>query len=151
MSILVEGLGFPGGSDCVCLQCGRPGFDSWVGKIPWSRKWQSTPVFLPEKSHGQGGQVGYSPWCHKESDMTEWLSMHTWLRLVLSLLCEWWNWGSDWLSNLPKVTQQQSWDANTSLADCEALSLFSTVWYCFLMQLPLCFHGFLVILYQSWH
>ena len=35
-----------------CLQCGRPGFDPWVGKIPWRRKWQSTPVFLPGKSHG---------------------------------------------------------------------------------------------------
>ena len=31
----------------------RPGFDSWVGKIPWRRKWQPTPVFLPGESHGQ--------------------------------------------------------------------------------------------------
>ena len=31
----------------ICLQCRRPGFDPWVGKIPWRRKWQSTPVFLP--------------------------------------------------------------------------------------------------------
>ena len=38
------------GSAC---QCRRPRFDPWVGKIPWSRKWQPTPVFLPEKSHGQ--------------------------------------------------------------------------------------------------
>ena len=37
----------------VCLQCGRPGFNRWVGKIPWRRKWQSTPVLLPGKSHGQ--------------------------------------------------------------------------------------------------
>ena len=29
------------------LQCGRPGFHPWVGKIPWSRAWQPTPVFLP--------------------------------------------------------------------------------------------------------
>ena len=36
----------------VCLQCGRPGFDPWVGKIPWRRKWQPTPVPLPRKSHG---------------------------------------------------------------------------------------------------
>ena len=40
-------------------------------KIPWSRKWQPTPVFLPGKSHGQRCLVGYSPWCHKESDMIE--------------------------------------------------------------------------------
>ena len=31
----------------------RCSFDSWVGKIPWRRKWQSTLVFLPGKSHGQ--------------------------------------------------------------------------------------------------
>ena len=43
----------------------------WVRKIPWSRKWQPTPVFLPGKSHGQRSQVGYSPWSHKELDMTE--------------------------------------------------------------------------------
>ena len=36
----------------VCLQCGKPGFNPWVGKIPWRRKWQPTPVFLPGKSHG---------------------------------------------------------------------------------------------------
>ena len=49
----------------VCLQCGRPGFDPWVRKIPWRRKWQSTPVLLPGKSHGQRSLVGYSPWGHK--------------------------------------------------------------------------------------
>ena len=48
-----------------------PGFDSWVGKIPWRRKWQSTPGLLPGKSHGQRNLVGYSPWGHKESDTTE--------------------------------------------------------------------------------
>ena len=37
----------------------------------WSRKWQPTPVFLPGKLHGQRSQAGYSPWGHKESDMTE--------------------------------------------------------------------------------
>ena len=53
------------------LQCRRPGFDPWVGKIPWRRKWQPTPVLLPGESHGQRSLVGYSPWSHKESDMTE--------------------------------------------------------------------------------
>jgi len=46
-------------------------FDSWLGKIPWKRAWQPTPVFLPEESHGQRSLVGYSPRGHKESDMTE--------------------------------------------------------------------------------
>ena len=38
------------------------GFNLWVGKIPWRRKWQPTPVFLPGKSHGQRSLAGYSPW-----------------------------------------------------------------------------------------
>ena len=38
---------------------------------PWRRKWQSTPVLLPGKSHGQRSVVGYSPWGRKESDTTE--------------------------------------------------------------------------------
>ena len=41
---------------------GDPGFDSWVGKIPWRRKWQPITVFLPGKSHGQRSLAGYSPW-----------------------------------------------------------------------------------------
>ena len=46
-------------------------FNPWVGKIPWRRKWQPTPVFLPGKSHGQRSLVGYSPRSRKESDTTE--------------------------------------------------------------------------------
>ena len=34
----------------MCLQCRRPGFDLWVGKIPWRREWLPTPVFLPRES-----------------------------------------------------------------------------------------------------
>ena len=48
--------------------------DPWVGKIPWTRKWQPTPVFLPGKSHGQRSLVGYSPWGREELDMVERLS-----------------------------------------------------------------------------
>ena len=57
-------LNFPGGSDgkSVCLHCGRPGFNPQVGKIPWRRKWQPTPVPLPGKFHGQRSHVGYSTW-----------------------------------------------------------------------------------------
>ena len=57
--------GFPGGAEVkkksFCLQCGRPGFDPWVRKIPWRRKWQSTLVFLLGESHGWRSFVGYSP------------------------------------------------------------------------------------------
>ena len=65
--------GFLGGSDgkIVCLQCWRPKFDPWVGKIPWGRKRQPTPVLLPGKFHGWRNFIGYSPWSRKESDITE--------------------------------------------------------------------------------
>ena len=49
----------------------RHRFDPWVGKIPWSRKWQHAPVFLPGKSHGQKSLASYSPWGCKESDTIE--------------------------------------------------------------------------------
>ena len=57
----------------------RPGFDPWVGKILWRRKWQPTPVPLPGKSHGWRSVVDYSPWGHKESDTTERLHDFTFL------------------------------------------------------------------------
>ena len=47
------------------------GFDPWVGKIPWRRKWQPTPVLLPGESHGQRRLMGYSPYGCKEVDTTE--------------------------------------------------------------------------------
>ena len=59
----------------------RPGFDPWVSKMPWRRKWQPTSVFLPGESHGQRSLVGYNPWGHKELDTTDrltlWLYTHT--------------------------------------------------------------------------
>ena len=57
-------LGFPGGTvvkkKSAC-QCRRHGFDPWIGKIPWSRKWQPTPVFLPGEFHERGSLVGDGP------------------------------------------------------------------------------------------
>ena len=53
-----------------CLQCRRPGFDPWVGKIPWRRERLPTPIFWLGEFHGL-----YSPWGHKVSDMTERLSL----------------------------------------------------------------------------
>ena len=55
--------GLPGGSvvkNPPAMQ--ETQFNPWVGKIPWRREWQPTPVFLPRKSHGQRSLVGYSPW-----------------------------------------------------------------------------------------
>ena len=58
--------------------CRRHRFDPWVRKTPWRRKWQLTPVFLPGKNPmDRGTGRGYSPWGHKESDMTEQLNTHT--------------------------------------------------------------------------
>ena len=54
----------------IHLQCWRPGFDPWVGKIPWRRERLPTPVFWPGEFHGL-----YSPWGRKESDTTERLSL----------------------------------------------------------------------------
>ena len=57
--------------DGTCLQCSRPGFSPWVGKIPWRRESLPTPVFLPGESHGQRTLEGYwgyySPWQFKGS------------------------------------------------------------------------------------
>ena len=64
------------------LQFRRGRFHPWVGKIPWRRKWQPTLVFLPGESRGQTSLVGYSPWAHRESDMTEWLTL---LTLIIDL------------------------------------------------------------------
>ena len=63
----------------IWLQCRRPGFDIWVGKIPWRREWLPTPVLLPEEVHGQRSLAGYSPWDCKESDTTERLTLSVFL------------------------------------------------------------------------
>ena len=49
--------------------CTAGGAGSIPGKIPWRRKWQPTPVLLPQKSRGQRTLVGYSPRGYQESDM----------------------------------------------------------------------------------
>ena len=61
----------------ICLQHSRAEFDPWVGKIPWRRAWQPTPVLLPGESHRQRSLASYSPWGHKESDMTKLVRTHT--------------------------------------------------------------------------
>ena len=53
------------------LETKKTTFDPWVRMIPWRKKWQPTPVFLPGKSHGQRNLIDYSPKGHKESDMIE--------------------------------------------------------------------------------
>ena len=67
---------FPGGATgeeptCQCRSCKSPGFSLWVGKIPWRRAWQPTPVFLPGESPWTEEPGGLQSWSHKESDMTQ--------------------------------------------------------------------------------
>ena len=70
------------------LQCRKPGFKPWVGKISWRRKWQLIPVFLPGKHHGQRSLADCSPWGSRETDMTEPLSPHTAELSQIIGLCE---------------------------------------------------------------
>ena len=72
-------IGFPGSAVVKnlphpCRRHKRCRFNPWVGKIPWSRKWQPTLVFLPGKSHGQRSLATVHG--VTESDKTEGLSMH---------------------------------------------------------------------------
>ena len=70
----------------ICLQCWRWGFDPWVGKIPWRRKWQIAPVFLPGKSYGQRSLAGYSPWGHSPTRLS---NLHMdWLGTLLKFKWE---------------------------------------------------------------
>ena len=81
---------FPGGSDSKASAYSARDLGSISGsEIPWRRKWQPTPVFLPGKSHGQRSLVDYSPWGHKESDTTEWLHFlfPFWLYIYIYITC----------------------------------------------------------------
>ena len=65
----------------IHLQCGKPGFDPWVGKIPWKRERLPTPVFWSGEFHGL-----YSSWGHKESYTTErLLHRYTYVPFLLNL------------------------------------------------------------------
>ena len=64
-------------STCQCRRHKRHRLQPWVGKIPWRRAWQPTPVFLPLEFHGQRSLAGYNSWGHKEPDRIEWPSMNT--------------------------------------------------------------------------
>ena len=67
----------------ACRRHKRHGFDPWVGKIPWSRKWQPALVFLSGKFQRQRCLTGYSPQGCKEKDVTKHTHTHTQLYLYL--------------------------------------------------------------------
>ena len=85
--------GFPGGTSvkepvCQCRRPKRRGFDPWLGKIPWWRTRQPSPVFFPGESHGQRSLAGYSPWGHKELNTTEVTShAHTHVYSIVNSFC----------------------------------------------------------------
>ena len=69
-------MGFPGGSvskqsTSNARDAGDTGSIPWVGKVPWRRAWQSTPVCLPGESHGRRSLADSCPLSQKELDMTE--------------------------------------------------------------------------------
>ena len=74
----IDLMGFPHGSDGKESACRRPGFDHWVRKVPWRRKWQPTPVFLSENPTDRGAswatvcgvRVGYN-WVTHIFDLIE--------------------------------------------------------------------------------
>ena len=50
---------------CKAGAAGGVGSIPGLGRLPWRREWQPTPVFLPGESHGQSSLAGYSPWGHE--------------------------------------------------------------------------------------
>ena len=89
----------------------KPSFNPWAGEIPWRRKWQPIPVFLPGELHGQRSLVGYSPyhnlWNHK-------LQPQKWKSIPRSLRVE-----HDWETNIfsftfffkIEITMRKEWNA----------------------------------------
>ena len=69
-------------STCQCRRCSKCGFEHWVWKIPWGRKWQPTPVFLSGKLHGQRS-LGSSAW--SQTWLSNWACTHT-QRFVIAFL-----------------------------------------------------------------
>ena len=111
-------MGFPGGargkeSGCQCRRCKRHMFDSWVWKIPWSRKkWQLAPVFLPGKFHGQRSLAGYSPWSCQELEHN-WATEHTYRYIYIYKI------------RYDCITEQSGYKMI-----CKFKTIFSKMWLC---------------------
>ena len=99
------------------MKCRRPGFDPWVGKIPWRRAWQPTPVFLPGEAHGQRGLAGYSPWVEKRyryKDICK--DIKLWASLVAQIA-----------KNLPAVRETQG-DLEKEIANYSSILAWRILW-----------------------
>ena len=77
------------GSACQCRRYRRLGFNPWVGKIPWRRKWQSTPGLLPGKFHGQGSwQAVVCGVAKSRSPLSDWTELTSLSISTLSQFCK---------------------------------------------------------------
>ena len=117
---MLQGLPWWLSRESIYLQCRRPGFNPWLRKIPWRRKWQHTPVLLPRKAHGWRSLLGYSPWGCKELDTTE--RLHS-LRVGKHSLCP--GEPQNLVSNLDLVSSEFQMPVSSSLLDS---SICQTSW-----------------------
>ena len=117
-------------SVCQCRIPKRRGFNPWVGKIPWSRKWQHTPIFLPGKFHRQRSLMGYSPWGWRVQH--DWATEHTISTFSLPLSVE--------KANLPTLNFLCSFVKN----ECSCM-------YRYISGFPLSFHWSVYQLKLSWY
>ena len=149
-----DSRGFPGGpsgKEPACHQCRRPKrhrFDPWVGKIPWRSARQSTPLFVPGESHGQGNLVSYGPQGHEESATTEWLSMQAHIRK------QWIAQEEIWKATALPALPGNSFKLLRSEAICKALQETwpnDTLCWELMFLLIGCVCSFLKILSTHWH
>ena len=84
-----------------------------VRKIPWRRKWQPIPLFLPGEIHGQRTLPGYSPWGRKELDTTERLTLSLWTEMMKSLSAPCWGYSLAWMNTCG--SSQQSLPEKSSI------------------------------------
>ena len=108
-----------------CERNRRWEFNPWVRKIPWNRKWQSTPVFLPGKFQGQRSLVGCSPWSHKESNTT---AQH---RQMITLYLTFEGGVADQSLNTRTEAIKLLEENFHTHQQCMKLTVYSHIWQCF--------------------
>ena len=134
----------------ICLQCRRPRFDPWVGKIPWRRAWQPTPVFLPGESHGQRSLAGYSPLGCKESDRTEQLTLTVYQFSSVQSLSHVWLFVTPWtIAHQASLSITNSWSPPKLMSIELAMQSNHLILCCPLLLLPSIFPSIRVFSNES--
>ena len=112
----------------ICLQCRRLGFNTQVGKIPWTREWLAIQVSLPGKFNGQRSLAGYRPCGHEKSDTTE----------LIEYVC------SLYLGFI-------QWSAGVFI-DCSSFKFFLCCWCMLSVSLDMYLNvGYCILSNTSWH